>query len=354
MASDDRVSFRHVKTEVTLDTPMGPKVFWYAPYSGSDRIEGQYRTQDVSGTDLPGLRKDIERIEAEYQAKKVREDKRRMVAKSPEQAVLYLPAQRVPVRVKDPAARRGYRTEYRSVPARFEEVQVRGIDMRSDKALVTRANGDREQHDWGGLDAWGRRRVSGTYLLRPLNEGERADLMSLQRVLDQAEAHLRTVAPRNLGDVIGDGPEMEVWVHLDVATGERWAEVEGTTYRGESSRAVKSRVHVRLAEQAGYPYALDDGSPVRLWVLCERQEWLGTATSVFASEADVLAYLEAERVVEEAQEALYEVMDEAAFDRSLVMVPEDEPKPQEAAESPESVEPKVPGVQAPSQQDWDE
>jgi hypothetical protein len=245
MVSNDRVWVRYEKAEVTVDTPIGPRPFDYAHYGGGDLLEGKYRGQDVSGRDIPALRKQIEQIEDEFQAKKVLEDKRRAVAKHPEEAVLYLPAESA-LRSRGGSGRRPQ-------PARFEEVQVRGIDQRSGAALVTRATGDREQHSWGGVDSFGRR-SRGSYLLRPLNEGERADLLALQKAIDKAEAWAKTLTPTSLGEAISDGPKVQLWMHFDQATGERWAEYDGITFRGNDARSVTFKVWVHLARQAGYRY----------------------------------------------------------------------------------------------------
>ena len=116
---------RYQKVAFEIDTPMGPKEVAYG--SGlyyRDTLSLTYRGQNVSASHLDKLRKRIQQIEDEFQAKKAADALRKEVAKNPEEAVL--------LTIVGANARTN--TPERLV---LEEIQVRGVDQRSGKALIT-------------------------------------------------------------------------------------------------------------------------------------------------------------------------------------------------------------------------
>lgn len=332
MRREDPITAKTVKQEVIIETPMGPKVFTYGNnfYSSGDTLRGDYRSQEVSGDNPERVLKDIAKIEAEFQTKKQRDEKRKAVAQAPEEAVLYIPG-------GVEAVRRGY--SYSEVKRKFalEEVQVRGVDLRSGNALITRADGSREQTRW-------------SVLLRPLSPEDRAEVIAANRRLREAAEEEQRTRGSSPGEVLA-GLGIVLEVHLDPETFERYADYEGTIYRGADQRRVVSQVYAAALAQAGYHYGLSESEPQRLSEMAMGNHWssrVDVYTSCWQTEAEVLAHLEAQQRHAEADSLMKNVLEEYAFDKTLVMVPEDEPEKPEDQVS-------VPAVQAPTEApDWED
>lgn len=332
---------------LTIDTPMGPKEVAYghereykadrfdnvAPYGkGRDTFFLTYRSQELWGSDLANLVKQVEKIEAEFQAKKRVEKVRKEAASNP------LPALYVP----NPRQGRD-RWGHERFEARLEEVHVRGIDQRSGKALITRANGDKEQ-------------VSGEFLVRDLDASDRADLMALYRAyLARTREAEQAKAGRSIRKVLKErGVEIDLTVRLDPETMQRVTEFQGEEIRGSEDEELIHQVLYRLVKDE-YPFVEGSKSdtimPIGDLAYTGRYRGsLGPFTTVYPS---MEAY-EAERAAVEAQdeaaEAILAAHKDLQFDLSQFQVQEPQEEPEQADEEQVQVSVQASGYEP----EWDD
>lgn len=352
--SNDIVKLQPVAAEVEIDTPMGPKVATIGKF-GRSYFEITYRSQDLSAQSLEKLRKDIEKVEADFQTKKIVEKKRREVAKTPEEATLFTPAGRRVREVRDSKSFRGFKKVYVDEPAGFEEIKIRGVDQRSGNALVTMADGTNQPLSWGLGGRFARRTGyigTGSVILRPLEQEERADILAANKAVERAEQRRVEVflpsVNKVLDDAYGEDYQLVLDLAYDLEAGRFYAEHEGVRHWGADDREVLSGVLVALLREQGYLYRAErsGGEVEPLEGLLD----LWTSQSVVRTPEEAQVYEDAQKAAADAKDVLSETVDQYLFDQSLVAIPQDEPEPEEPAEDAVS----LPDVRAPHYDpEWD-
>lgn len=302
----------------TIHTPMGPKEVLFGKWNKTFTVE--YRSEEAKADSLPSLMKQITRIESEHQVKAARDTKRRQVAKTPQEAILLTGGQ-YPVRSEG-----------------YEEVKVRGFDLRSGYALVVRANGDKDQASW-------------VHLLNPLDDSDLQDLLTLQRKVREAEAAVKEWEPKSAGEALKP-LKVDLRLHFDPESRVVWTEHDGRRYEvsaedDDITRTLEGRVLARILMDAGYEFYDSQRNRRPTWTRLTEESVVWQYYGVIKDQADLDALLNTERILKGAEHALGTFVEEFAFDKSLVMV-QDDPEPQ-------SDEPQVVSVRAPEGSgDWED
>lgn len=328
----DAVLITTEKIEVELETPIGPRTFTWGGMYG-EHYSGTYRGESVMGSTIEKLQKNIARVEEEFQVKAARDKKRKEVAKTPEPAIYAVVIDRDKRwSVLDEAGRT--QAHLRA----FEAVTVRGVDLRSKKALIVRANGDKEQ-------------VRFDVLMRDLDDSTLNDFHSLYQQYQAAfltnEQSPLAVSSTQVLRTFLDAP-LDLEAKRDLVR-----ERVVTTYRGREfvasdTRSLKTQIERWILHEAGYEYEIKSlffrGSHSSAFNRVIEGE--GSLGLVVCTQQEAHRVVELEEAVEARLQAIKEAVSEEAFDRSLVEVPEDV---EEQPANEESVT--LPNIQAPQHEE---
>lgn len=295
-----------------------------SPMSGdaTDWLTTSFRGEEVQAARLrPGaddsrwatpLIEAIEKREAEYQAKQRVKRARAEAAKNPMPAVLVL-------------------------GDGLGDVGVRGIDQRTGKALITMPDGSKAQ-------------VSKDRLLRELDRDERLDVLRAQQALAQAQqARADVGAAKHVVDALKEAEvKVDLIMHYDRNTDERWTEALGRVYRGRNDAAVERQITVdALLRFTEYRFAESSGGPPA--PLDEHDGRLSSYTDLYRTVAEWEAEQAADEVVAEKKAALLALTEEYRFDLTLFAEVAKEP------DQPVDNEISIGGVRAPqSVPDWED
>jgi hypothetical protein len=318
---------------LTIDTPMGPKEVAYGherehrpdplgrvtPYGkGRDIFTLTYRGEEAWSESLDGIRKQVEKIEDEFQAKKRVEKVRKEAAKTPLPAVL----------AQTPGAARKF-GRGSGFDGGLQDVHVRGIDQRSGKALITLADGTKDQ-------------VSPELLLRDIDDSDRADLMALYRAFIARQKERLQVESEEITSISKavEGAEVDLSVRLDPETMERVAEYEGEELRARNDDGLLSQVYVRLVE-GEWPYVEDKSRDRVVVPIRERlaqvlsaegshvANRLPTYSTLYKRPEGAARVKAAREAEEDAVEAILAAHKDLEFDLTQFVIPEPKDEPDE-------------------------
>lgn len=285
-----------------IETPMGPKS---VTVDSRGSFSLRYRSEDLVSYDLERLRQEIQRAEAEYQNKKARGDLRKQMEKDSVEAVLYVP---VHTRNGNVIGSSVWTKRYEqiAVPMHLEQVTVRGIDQRSNQALITREDGSRESASWQRL-------------LKPLTESDAADIMAAQKAGDRAREQVEKTKPLNVSRAIvlthGNEYLVDVTVGYDAESGLFCAEHKGHALTGKDQKEIESLVHAIEAYDLGYRF-VDEGREVH--AIEPGVSQISSYADLYHTRAEYEAKLAAEQEAKRTAQVLKDTLLEYAFDRSMI------------------------------------
>lgn len=334
-----RLKFQRSTFEI--DTPMGPREVTYGQFAYyRDVLSMTYRSQNVLASHLDKLRKRIQQIEDEFQAKKAADALRKEVAKNPEEAVL--------LTIVGANARTN--TPERLV---LEEIQVRGVDQRSGKALITLADGSREQVSWGESRSY-KRDVPDSYtggeaVLRPLEPEDYADIRAAYARVAEAQGVETQARGLTMEQILPSDGIPDIEVSYDQATDERVAIYDGVTYRGRDNDHLAAQIWTVMLRAAGYGWEYGGKSDKKPSEINSEARFYGS-NIYWKTREDIEAHRAAVKRVEEIKTVFHATVNDYLFDKTLVIPPEPAAEPTEVNENQVD----LPNVHAPAKQDWDD